>query len=507
MRITNNTLPRANDILYGPSWASIRLLEALLSTSPAIFPKSTITIVMSVFRLPSSRDADPIPLLSGAEAGRRGQLPDAATIRDSIIERHPALTSLWIQARSTLIVWRRRPSDGLVIKSICTEDPGAYRFAPSDWTLDALTLDLLPHSSNIGFFLDVHSIQRSFITSTTIIPSLRTALHLWSAHLSDDLLISTLEPNLLSRAISETISPTRTLSDAAPNINSTHQIQASILLSTYFFRNARLVEGRYHLSRATASATVLASRTSGPAQTEIRLREALLTTQALTCCWESANASLPEPSLPPPTTSSDILAQYASAAHLYRRATLLASQTSRECIPDKFAVSLEIDQALADADVQSLPSASPRDRDVPRDTESEPQTRILIPALLHSAQIHVFSALLEEHAYARQKSRAAAHMILSLLVQWGEKHRDEGMSGRLLDPMFAPICASSCRVLISEIARRRRGRDSSESSLDADLNTKLKPLLDALHVGIRIMRKHTFPLMGRKRVGGGEGVV
>ncbi|KAF7314156.1 hypothetical protein HMN09_00574900 [Mycena chlorophos] len=376
--------------------------------------------------------------------------------------------------------------------------------APSDWTLDALTLDLLPHSSNIGFFLDVDSIRRSFITSTTIPSCLRTTLHLWSAHLSNDPLISALEPNLLSRAISESISPTRTISDAAPNINSTHQIQASVLLSTYFFLNARLVEGRYHLSRATASATVLASRTSGPAQTEIRMREALLTTQALTCCWESANASPPEPSPPPPTTSSDYLAQYASAAHLYRRATLLASQTSRECIPDKFAVSLEVDQALADQDSKSLPSASPSDRGATGDAESESQTRILIPALLHSAQIHVFSALLEEHAYARQKSRAAAHAILSLLVEWGDKYRDEGMSGRLLDPIFAPICASSCRILISEIARRRRGRDSS---LDSDLSTELKPLLDALYIGVRIMQKNAFPLMGRKRDGGGKGVV
>ncbi|KAF7295756.1 hypothetical protein HMN09_01118100 [Mycena chlorophos] len=125
MRITNNTLPRANDILYGR--ASIRLLESLLSTSPVIFPQSITTIVMSVFRLPSSRDADPIPLLSEAEAERRGRLPDAATIRDSIIERHPALTSLWIQVRSILIVWRRRPSDGLVTKSICTEDPEDVR--------------------------------------------------------------------------------------------------------------------------------------------------------------------------------------------------------------------------------------------------------------------------------------------------------------------------------------------------------------------------------------------
>jgi hypothetical protein len=68
-------------------------------------------------------------------------------------------------------------------------------------------------------------------------------VHLWAVHLSGSPDLTTHETICLSRALS-------TAAAALPGSHPLHSIQAAVLLSSYFFRNTRFLEGKYHLGVA-----------------------------------------------------------------------------------------------------------------------------------------------------------------------------------------------------------------------------------------------------------------
>ncbi|KAK0451508.1 hypothetical protein EV421DRAFT_1731349 [Armillaria borealis] len=105
----------------------------------------------------------------------------------------------------------------------------------------------------IGFFLNVGRFTNTVMKADDFgwePPSLALlqAVYLWGVHLSTSPELSALEPHFLSTAVQHT--------SAALSTNHTHKIihriQAEALLAQYFFRNARMLEGKYHTSAAVS---------------------------------------------------------------------------------------------------------------------------------------------------------------------------------------------------------------------------------------------------------------
>ncbi|PBK97422.1 hypothetical protein ARMGADRAFT_1075911 [Armillaria gallica] len=108
----------------------------------------------------------------------------------------------------------------------------------------------LQHSSEIGFFLDQARFADSVTLPNVMKPSaaLLSTAYLWGIHLSDSGEVLAYEEVFLARALQST----------AQELSSSHPqrviqcIQAEVLLAHYFFRKARMLEGRYHTCSAVS---------------------------------------------------------------------------------------------------------------------------------------------------------------------------------------------------------------------------------------------------------------
>lgn len=82
----------------------------------------------------------------------------------------------------------------------------------------------------------------------SISPALRDTVYLWGAHLSTSPNISVFHTTFASRALQSTAQAL-----SGPHSRKVVQlIQAEVLLAHYFFRNARILEGKYHTSAAVS---------------------------------------------------------------------------------------------------------------------------------------------------------------------------------------------------------------------------------------------------------------
>ncbi|PBL03137.1 hypothetical protein ARMGADRAFT_1069693 [Armillaria gallica] len=117
----------------------------------------------------------------------------------------------------------------------------------------AIVGSFLRCSTEIGFFLNVGRFTNTVMKADDFgwePPSLALlqAVYLWGVHLSTSPELSALEPHFLSTAVQHT--------SEALSTNHTHKIihriQAEALLAQYFFRNARMLEGKYHTSAAVS---------------------------------------------------------------------------------------------------------------------------------------------------------------------------------------------------------------------------------------------------------------
>lgn len=103
---------------------------------------------------------------------------------------------------------------------------------------------------DLGFFLNLSRFRESALSSEPGTehpsPALLSTAHLWGIHLTGGAIASTHEEYLLTRAVEMT----------AQGIMNQHSqavlqcIQANVLLAQYFFRNQRILEGRYHANAA-----------------------------------------------------------------------------------------------------------------------------------------------------------------------------------------------------------------------------------------------------------------
>jgi hypothetical protein len=125
----------------------------------------------------------------------------------------------------------------------------------------------LQHANEFGFFLH----QRRFLEAALLplpmgnparpSPALLNASYLWGIHLMQSDAYAYLEPIFLSRALMNCATAINTSGRGSLEISPqrlVHAVQAEVLLSTYFLRRGRILEGRYHL--AAAAAIVLGCR-------------------------------------------------------------------------------------------------------------------------------------------------------------------------------------------------------------------------------------------------------
>ncbi|KAJ6585756.1 hypothetical protein B0H19DRAFT_1110697 [Mycena capillaripes] len=118
--------------------------------------------------------------------------------------------------------------------------------------LQALMHNFLHNATCFGFFLDAQAFHDA-VTSAEgkhLPPVLLNVMYLWGVHLSDDPRITAYEPAFLAHALRSTAG---SLSGIHPR-TILHSMQASVLLAYYFIRNARFLEGKYHISAAVSIA-------------------------------------------------------------------------------------------------------------------------------------------------------------------------------------------------------------------------------------------------------------
>jgi hypothetical protein len=114
----------------------------------------------------------------------------------------------------------------------------------------------LANASQFGFFLNVSLFRGSLVLPFPLghpyrpSSALLSTIYLWGLHLSGSEALREHESTFRSRALQHT---SNALSDSHPQ-RFLHALQAEILLSYYFFRNGRFVEGKYHCSAAVSLA-------------------------------------------------------------------------------------------------------------------------------------------------------------------------------------------------------------------------------------------------------------
>jgi hypothetical protein len=117
--------------------------------------------------------------------------------------------------------------------------------------------NFLPNASQFGFFLNMSLFIRSSVLPFPLghpyrpSPALLSTVYLWGLHLSQSDALRDHESIFRSRALQYVSSA---LSGMHPQMF-LHTLQAEILLGSYFFRNGRFLEGKYHMS-AAASLTI-----------------------------------------------------------------------------------------------------------------------------------------------------------------------------------------------------------------------------------------------------------
>ncbi|KIY69900.1 hypothetical protein CYLTODRAFT_488502 [Cylindrobasidium torrendii FP15055 ss-10] len=132
----------------------------------------------------------------------------------------------------------------------------------------------LAHCIDVGFFLNITRFRDSIFTKSPVagtpIPALLAAVHLWGIHLGFTGSTQANEQYFLERAVHLAASG---LAGAARDI--LHCIQTEVLLANYFYRNARVVEGKYHadtaLSLALGSGLHHTRSASRPSATSMQL--------------------------------------------------------------------------------------------------------------------------------------------------------------------------------------------------------------------------------------------
>ncbi|PBK89984.1 hypothetical protein ARMGADRAFT_1167305 [Armillaria gallica] len=111
----------------------------------------------------------------------------------------------------------------------------------------------LSDCAEFGFFLDIAHFVQSATSSNLVerpVPALLSAAYLWGIHLSPSSDIAAWEGLFLAQAVNHA---SQGLANCSSHPYGVIQcIQAEVLLAQYFFRNMKMLEGKYHTSAAVS---------------------------------------------------------------------------------------------------------------------------------------------------------------------------------------------------------------------------------------------------------------
>ncbi|KAJ7936982.1 Zn(2)-Cys(6) binuclear cluster domain-containing protein [Mycena leptocephala] len=389
-------------------------------------------------------------------------------------------------------------------------------------SLEPLIHNFLHHSSQFGFFLNVHNFREATIGRSGQPPTavLLDVVCLWAIHLSGSDEFTACEASYLARAL-------RTAVDAlsGPHHHHTifHCIQAEVLLSHYFLRNTRFLEGKYHLSAAvslvissglhrTRSADSYVGGCLGSgfsamplpmdATEEAERINAFWTVLTLNNCWTTADGSPSNIAYADPDVGIDtpwpsdinaphlhnscvgtvstflanlpddgvsIAALHAKAAILFEKASRLASQ----CCPDmtneqltQFYLSFNTIDALIERFKISLPAVHLHPT----------RSMLVIHTLVHVATIQLHNPFISNIDASHLRALDAARAVVATLAQV-PVHEFV-----FIDPIMGPLLMTICQVFLTELRRFKHHRP-----LHGPVRPEERVLMDAMDTVVAVM--------------------
>ncbi|KAJ6557810.1 hypothetical protein B0H19DRAFT_1148644 [Mycena capillaripes] len=390
----------------------------------------------------------------------------------------------------------------------------------------ALIRSFLRHASHIGFFLGpqlFEALSSGAAPSQMVSPALLDVIYLWGAHLSRSERVSVHESSFLSDALRSTAAG---LSNAQGSNAIIHTIQAEVLLAQYFFRNSRILEGKYHASAAVSialslglhqirSADVRGStvKSLSPATTALEEGErinAFWAVLTLNNCWFTADGSprdisyavvdTPWPldieaysensrSLPfqSSATIENFLANFPdrgiSLSALYAKAGILFEQASRLAArftenvgnglgnPDTLCAEFSRLDAVVEAFKRTLPSLEP---------DSTHSLLLVIHTLAHVATIQLHNPFTLKSGSSRMRAGSAAMAVAALVRQTNLR------AFEYIDAIVGTLWTAACQVFITELSRARYSPGGANTP--QQLCGAVETLLEAMSVFSRDCR-------------------
>ncbi|KAJ7643890.1 Zn(2)-Cys(6) binuclear cluster domain-containing protein [Roridomyces roridus] len=372
--------------------------------------------------------------------------------------------------------------------------------------LETLIHNFLHHGSQFGFFLNVQNFKEAAFGRSGQRPAavLLDVVHLWAIHLSGSDELAAYEGRYLSRALRtavDVLSGTHSLNTVL------HCIQAEVLLSHYFLRNTRFLEGKYHISAAVSlvlssglhrirsAETSAASGPLGPAfrslapprdtVEENERINAFWTVLTLNNCWTTADGSpsnisytvpdaridtpwpldinslhgqsLPDVSVGTvtsflahvPDNGNSVAAFHAKAAIVFEQASRLASQYLPN-MPHEQLAQLEASFNAIDALIEGFKLALPAVQGGLQSLDA--REMFVIHSLAHVATIQLHNPFADEVEASRARALDAARAIVRNLGQVVVNNLV------YIDPIMGPLFMATCHVFVAEVMRCRRRR-------------------------------------------------
>ncbi|KAK7022979.1 fungal-trans domain-containing protein [Favolaschia claudopus] len=395
--------------------------------------------------------------------------------------------------------------------------------------LDPLIHNFLQHGSQFGFFLHVGNFRGSVFGQNRQRPGagLLDVVHLWAIHLSGTEEYMPYEIGYLSRALRATADALSSLTH--PN-TVLHCVQAEVLLSQYFLRNTRFLEGKYHLSAAvslvissglhrirTADSYAMggplgpAFHSLAPPQDAIEECErinAFWTVLTMNNCWTTADGSpsnisytVPDARIDTPwpmdINSSDFQPQllpqsgmgtvtnflanlpdngisepalHAKAAILFEQASRLASHYRPNVMNNdqlsQFYVSFNSIDTLIEQFKSSIPTIQMH----------ATREMLIIHSLTYVATIQLHNPFIIENDMSRLRGLDAARVIVACLVQAPINEF------RYIHPIMGTLLMATSQVFLTELRRLRRHR-----SFDSPIPQEERAIMDAVETVLAVM--------------------
>ncbi|KAJ7599192.1 Zn(2)-Cys(6) binuclear cluster domain-containing protein [Mycena floridula] len=374
---------------------------------------------------------------------------------------------------------------------------------------DALIHTFLHHCTELCFFLDVQRFINAAETKT-ISPSLLNAAYLWGAHLSTSTELCACDVHIVfaARAVQATSQALHPAEGQAPQI--LECIQAEVLLALYFFRNGRLLEGKYHTGAAVSLAltmglhkissaskgfhTILDSQSSifPPVDTveENERINAFWVVLTLNNCWNtvdgspsavaydaatsrvdtpwpvdlSADSRLRSPSShtiqrflanDPRDDGTSVLALYAKATILFEQSARLVQHYHEEMSPEdmvQFGSAFTSLNNVISRFLQVLPNAG---------VQFPPSVLLAIATLSNVAALQLHQPFIAQDPASHERFVESAKSIVHIMKDLRPHHFT------IINPIMGPLWGMTCRIFVAEILRYRGRRRTEALSFDA----------------------------------------